>query len=275
MGDFFTGVADALRSLAWWRRMPGPMLLGLIPAVIVQAIALTVFIVLMFIVLPTWLDDWTAFADAWVPFWATALRSALYVITGIGVILLFTSTFVALTLMVGDPFYERIWRGAELRLTGAAPDSPYGLGAAIRDGLSLFLRGIGAAIIAGLLGLIPIVGAVIGFSVGLVFSGSGLATELTDRALTHRAMPRGERRALRKTQRARLLGFGVAGQLAMMVPVLAIFAMPTLVAGATEVVDDLLAGRRRPLPVPRPFGTPGGPAAATAPPPALPHAPLS
>ena len=95
-------------------------------------------------------------------------------------------TFTALTLIVGEPFYERIWRAVELDLGQAVPDEDYGFWRSVGDGLSLVARGAVIAVVAGLLGLIPVVGGVLGTIFGVAFTGWLLADELSSRALAAR-----------------------------------------------------------------------------------------
>lgn len=246
MRGFFSGVQDALGSTAWWKRTPSVMWWGLVPAAIVNAFAVTAFLLVMLVVLPSQLDAITAFAADWPPIWAGLLRAAIVIATGAGLILLISATFVALTLAIGDPFYERIWREVEVRLHGAAPDVPYGFFRGVGDSLRLLLRGLFGAVLAGVIGLIPIIGGVLGFIVGLSFTGWGLASELLGRALTHRGLDAGARARLLRSQRGRVLGFGVVAQLSTMVPLLSVIAMPTLVAGATQLASDLLGGSAAP-----------------------------
>ena len=86
------------------------------------------------------------------------------------------------------------------------------------DGLSLVARGAGIAVVAGLLGLVPVIGGVLGTIFGITFTGWLLADELSSRALTARGFDREARAALLRGDRARVLGFGVATQLCFLVP---------------------------------------------------------
>ena len=70
-----------------------------------------------------------------------------------------------------------------------------------------------------------------------------LADELTSRALVARGLDAAARRALRKDNRARVLGFGVATQLCFLVPLGAVLAMPAAVAGSTVLARTLLDAR--------------------------------
>lgn len=258
MGEFFRGAGDALRSLGWWRQAPRTMSLGLIPPLIVGAFGAAAFAAVMFFVLPPVVDAITSFADGWPAVWSGLLDAAVYGAVAVGMILLLNATFVALTLMVGDPFYERIWRDVETRLNGSAPGEEYSAWAAAGDALRLVVRGVWVAVVVWLIGLIPVVGAVLGFVVGLLLLGTGLVTELLDRPLTNRGFDRRARKALMRTQRARVLGFAATAQLGMMVPLVSIFTMPTIVAGSTELANRLLADAAPPQRAPAPHAAPRG-----------------
>lgn len=251
MRQFLRGVRELVGSLRWWSRLPGPMALGLVPILIVSTVFLAAFITLM-ILLPGWLTSLTPWAESWAPLWRGIFRGAVQVAVGVGLILLMNATMVATALAIGDPFYERIWRAVEVARTGQAPDEGYSFAQSLADSFRMFCFGVMAAIIAGVLSLIPLVGGVVGFIVGALFAGWAFATELTSRALTHRGFARRERKALLRTQRGRVFGFGVAAQLCTMVPLLAIVTVPTAVAGSTALVHDLLAATGQ-APTPRPL----------------------
>ena len=97
-------------------------------------------------------------------------------------------SFTAVTLLVGEPFYERIWKAVESDVGDSDIDSDYRLWRSVWDGLVLFARGVGVALLAALLGLIPVVGGVFGAVFAVLFTGWLLADELTSRALTARGM---------------------------------------------------------------------------------------
>lgn len=241
---FLRGAGDLLRGFGYWRRLPRAMALGLIPAAIVGVVLLGAIIGLI-AALPGLIDAWTGFADGWAEWAATVFRFAVGAALLGGAIVLAVVSFTALTLVVGDPFYERIWRAVEAELGGAAAESDYGFWRSIGDAVSLVARGLLAAIIAGLLGLIPVVGGVLGAVTGACLTGWLLADELTSRALTARGQDAATRRRLRGTQRARVLGFGVATQLCFLVPLGAVIAMPAAVAGSTVLARELVGSAPR------------------------------
>ena len=240
MSGFVAGVALLGRGFAYWRRLPKAMVLGLIPAAI-ASLLLFAAIVALGLSLPA-LTDWvTPFADGWPSFWAGVLRVAVGTAMLGAAIVLAAVSFTALTLVIGDPFYERIWRAVESDLGTPDLEDRTGFWRAARDGLALFVRGIGCAILAALCGLVPVVGGVLGFVAAVGMSGWLLADELTTRALAARGIQAVERRALRRHHRARVLGFGVATQLCFLVPLGAVATMPAAVAGATVLGRELLA----------------------------------
>lgn len=264
VSEFLTGIRFLGRGFGYWRRRPGLMMLGLLPGLIALALLAAVIIPLLFSLgaITTWM---TPFADGWDPFWATALRAAMSVVIAIGVIVLATVTFTALTLLIGDPFYQRIWRAVENDLGGAVPESDGGLRVAVGESIRLISLGALVALLALALGFIPVVGAPLAAVVSVLLTGRLLARELTGRALNARDIPGSVRSRMLGARRTRLLGFGVATQLCFMVPLGAVFIMPTAVAGATLLARDLLD--HPPLAAPRTTAA-SEPARRTPPPPA-------
>ncbi len=242
VASFFRGVGDLGRGFAFWGRLPGRMALGLIPAAIVGILLLAGIITLVAF-LRDIVTALTPFADDWAEVAASLVRLGIGAALLGGAIVLAVVSFTALTLLVGDPFYERIWRSVEQHLGDAPPESNYGFWRSIRDSIGLILRGLLAAIVAGLVGLIPLVGTALGAVVAAFLTGWLLADELTSRALSARGLDAAARRDLRRGQRARVLGFGVATQLCFLVPLGAVIAMPAAVAGSTVLARTLLDTR--------------------------------
>jgi len=241
---FLLGVRMLLRGFGFWRRQPGAMLLGLVPAAIVWVVVL-VGLVALGVSLPG-LTVWaTPFAAGWVEPWATITRTAIGAIVLGGAIVLAAITFTGLTLLVGDPFYERIWRAVEADLGGEAPGDGLGFWRSARDAVGFIALGVLVSLGVALSGLVPLIGGVLAPVLGVMLSGRLLAWELTGRAFESRGVEAAERAALLRGHRVRLLGFGIATQLCFMVPLGAIFTMPAAVAGATmlarSVLDDVAA----------------------------------
>jgi CysZ protein len=247
VSDFFSGARLLLSGFGWWRRRPGLILLGLIPAAIVSVLLGAALLSLAAGLVPL-TTTLTPFADAWPGFWAVLMRVAVGTAVFGGALLLAAATFTALTLLVGEPFYDRIWRSVEAAEGGGVPARDPGWRAAVADALSLIWRGVLAAVLAFAIGLIPVIGGVLGAVAGVLLSGWILADELSARALTARGVDRRTRRRLLKGNRARTLGFGVATQLCFLVPLGAVLVMPVAVVGATRLAHRALASEASGLP---------------------------
>ncbi|MET0811653.1 MAG: EI24 domain-containing protein [Microbacterium sp.] len=239
MREFLRGASLLGRGFGWWTRRPGLMALGLVPAAIVALLFLAGLVALGAF-LPGLVTAVTPFVEGWPGVWATVLRITIgTAMVGAALVVLAVS-FTALTLLLGEPFYDRIWRAVETDAGADAIDESYGFWRAVGDTISLLARGAGVALLAALLGLVPVVGGVIATVVGVGLTGWLIADELTARALTARGIDRVARRALLRTHRARALGFGVATQLCFLVPFGAVATMPAAVAGSTLLARTLI-----------------------------------
>lgn len=240
VAEFFLGVRTLLGGFGWWRVRPGLMLLGLVPGAIVSLLLGAGLVALGFWVTPL-AEALTPFADEWVTPWPTVLRLALGTAVFGAALLLSATLFTALTLLIGEPFYDRIWRGVErIEAPTTQLDRDPGFWAGISDAVSLIARGVLAALAAFLIGLIPIVGGALGAVTGILLSGWILADELSGRALTARGVDHRERRRMLRAHRARALGFGIATQLCFLIPLGAVLTMPAAVVGATRLAHGVL-----------------------------------
>lgn len=262
--EFFSGVGVLGRGLALWASAPRLMLLGAIPALIVGVVYLAGIIALL-VALPPLSDALTPFADDWDPVWRTAVRIAAgAALVGLAVLIV-VFTYTAITLLVGDPFYERIRFHVEEREGGAPPDEAAGgfwgqLGRGLVTTLRMLVltAAVGLLLFAG--GFIPVVGQTVVPVVAALFGGWVLAIELTGYAFDARALRLRDRRRMLGVRRARTLGFGVTVYLLFLLPLGAVFVMPAAAAGATLLAREALQPRA------------GRPAdAPTAAPPAPPH----
>lgn len=242
VSEFGTGIGYLGRGFGYWRRRPGLMALGLVPGLIALALLAAAIIPLLLNLggIIAWA---TPFADEWAPFWRDGLRTAVGLVAAIAVLALASVTFTALTLLIGDPFYQRIWRAIETDLGGDVPEGDGGVLVALGESIRLIALGALVALLALAIGFLPLVGAPLAAVSSVLLTGRLLARELTGRALNARDIPTVERSRLFAARRARLLGFGAATQLCFMVPLGAVFVMPTAVAGATVLARDLLRER--------------------------------
>jgi len=239
------GSSYLLRGFGMWRRRPGLMVLGMLPALLVFAVLVTLLVLLLLNLgdLASWL---TPFADDWDDTVRGLLRLGLALVLVVAALALSAMSFTGLTLMVGEPFYHRIWRETELMLGGVVPEGELGLARAVRDGAAMILIGVGTAAVVLALGLLPLVGAVAGAVLGFVVAGRVLAHELIARPLEARGMDRAARTSLLRSHRPRVLGFGFATQVFFLVPLGAIAVMPAAVVGATMLARDVLGEGQRP-----------------------------
>ncbi|SNR29061.1 EI24 domain-containing protein [Actinomadura mexicana] len=242
--DFFNGVGYLLRGIGWTARHPAQWLFGLIPALIVLALYAGALVLLAYRI-----DDLsggvTGFADGW----SDAARTSVRVVAGIALygsaLFLAIITFTAVTLLVGDPFYEAIAVRVEESQGGAPPEPDVPLlvqiGRAVKDTLILGAVALVFAIVFFACGFLPVVGQTVVPVVAALVSGYFLAGELTSIALERRGMRRRDRFARLKAHRPLAVGFGAATFVVFLIPLGAVLAMPGAVAGGTLLARERLA----------------------------------
>ena len=240
--EFFTGVGLLFRGFATWRTAPGRMALGLIPAFIVAAV-FTAGLIVLAVNIQAIAAAATPFANDWDRLWRDLTRLAVGIAFLIAAVLLISLTFTTITLLVGQPFYELVWRHAESRF-GEIPDRALGFWRSVGLGLSSALRMLVPTILAGIglfaLGLVPVVGAVLSAVLGALVGGWFLALELTGLAFDARGLGFRERRAALRARRALVLGYGAATYVLFLIPLGAVFVMPAAVAASVLVVRRAL-----------------------------------
>lgn len=245
VSEFFTGVGMLGRGFRVWGTAPKLMWLGLVPALIVAAIFL-IGIVVLAINLESLAALATPFANDWDPVLRDAFRLLVILAFFVLALVIVVYTFTALTLAVGDFFYEKIWRHVENRLGGAPTAPEIGIWREIRraigDGIRLLIPTVFFAILLFAFGLIPVVGQVSAAVLGAFIGGWFLTIELSGHAFEARGITLSQRRRILGSRRAMTVGFGVATWLLFLVPFGAVIAMPAAVAGATllsrRILDD-------------------------------------
>jgi CysZ protein len=236
------GVGCLFRGIGFVARRPRLWALGLLPALVTFVVLAGLVVVLAIFVgdLVTWA---TPFADGW----STGVRDAFRVLVDVALVLLAVwaevLVFVALTLAIGQPFYERLSRVVDEELGGAPaePDETWhrGLRRAARETPVMLLRTLPAGLAVFLVGLVPAVGQVAGAVLGALVGGRFLALELMTPAAEHRGLYLRDRLALARRHRLDVYAFGVPAFVLFLVPFLSVLLMPGAVAGATLLVREL------------------------------------
>ncbi|MDQ0312319.1 CysZ protein [Kitasatospora herbaricolor] len=243
MRDLVAGMGYLAKGQKWVARHGRWWGFGMIPALI----TLVGYIVAL-VLLSTRADDlaaWaTPFADGWGSPWQGLLRGALAAVTFGGGLLIALITFTAVTLLVGQPFYESLCEKVD-ETEGGAPAKPEiplwrELLISARDSLYVLVRVLAFGILLFACGFIPVVGQTVVPVAGFCVSGFFLVVELSAVALQRRGVPQAERIRLLRRRLPLALGFGVPLILLFLVPLLTVLAMPGAVAGATLLARDLV-----------------------------------
>ncbi|MBM0236088.1 EI24 domain-containing protein [Micromonospora sp. ATA32] len=239
VGRFLAGAGLLLRGLGLYVRSPGLVLLGIVPALISGALFVAGFATLAYFV-----DDLAALVTPFADDWPETARGLVRVIAGLAFLglggLIGVLTFTAVTLAIGDPFYEKISERVEERYGGApgAVDVPFW--ASLRRSVVDSLRLVAVSVLVGIplfaAGFIPVVGQTVVPVIGAAVGGWFLALELVGAPFYRRGMRLPQRRAILKADRPTALGFGVAVFVCFLIPFGAVLIMPAAVAGATLLV---------------------------------------
>lgn len=254
MRDLGVGFGYVVKGQKWVGRHGRWWGIGLLPGLIALALYVGALVGLGY-----GADDlvgWaTPFADDWPSPWSGLLRGFLTALVFAFGLFLAVITFTAVTLLVGQPFYEALSEEVDRVEGGDVPRSGLPLWRELwisaRDSLRVLLRVALYGVLLFALGFIPVIGQTVVPAIGFCVSGFFLAEELTAVALQRRGTELKERLALLRGRRMLVLGFGVPLALAFVVPFAAVFLMPGAVAGATLLVRDLTAPQGEPEPAHR------------------------
>jgi CysZ protein len=245
--QFLSGAALLGRGLGLCLRSPRLLGLGMIPALIAGVLYVAGLIALV-----AYVDDLAASVTWFADDWSTGLRDTVRLVAGAGVLglagLLGVLTFTAVTLLIGDPFYEKISELVEERFGGVPDQVEVVWWRSLRRSLVDSLRLIGLSVLIGLplfvAGFLPVVGQTVVPVLGASVAGWILSVELTGVPFQRRGRRLADRRRALRGHRPMALGFGMAVFLSFLIPFGAILLMPAAVAGGT-----LLARRTLGLPV--------------------------
>ncbi|MFC1403849.1 MULTISPECIES: EI24 domain-containing protein [Streptacidiphilus] len=255
LGHLLKGQRWVLRHGRWWG-------FGLLPGLV----ALVLYIAAL-VALATYATDiasWaTPFADSWSADWRSAVRALLAVLLVCGSLLLAVVTFTAVTLLIGQPFYESLSERVE-EIEGGAPPAPsqslwQQLVFAAREGLGSVLLTAGIGLLLLVLGFVPAIGQTVVPAAAFCVSGFFLTEQLAAVALQRRGLTFRQRIRRLRSRLGLTLGFGVPLVLLFLIPFVAVLLMPGAVAGATLLAREL-EPTAAPSPTPAPDGaTPGPP----------------
>jgi len=220
------------------------MVLGLVPGVISSLLLASVFVAVAL-----WVDDWARAISAGATGDSTP-NGLIVALVAVGIIggsvFLAIYAFTALTLLIGQPFFEaivdRVAPSAGLVFT--ADEEPFWRSSlrGILEGVGLLAFGIAVGIVGFALSFIPVVGSAAAFGLAAAVGGNLLALELTAYPLARvGVVSLRERRRVIAANRPVALGFGITAYFLCLIPLGAVISMPALVAGVT-----LLAARLAP-----------------------------
>ncbi|MFE1247339.1 EI24 domain-containing protein [Streptomyces sp. NPDC058735] len=245
MRDLGTGFRYLLKGQRWVARHGKSYGLGLLPGLITLVLYAAALVALAL-----WGEDavaWaTPFADDWSSPWLGLFRGMLTAVLFALSLLLAVVTFTAVTLLVGQPFYENLSERVDRDVSpdGHAPESGLPLWRELwisaRDSLRIVVRAAVWGVLLFACGFIPVVGQTAVPVLGFFVTGFFLTEELTAVAFQRRGVELRARLAMLRSRRTLVWGFGTPLAVAFLVPFVAVFLMPGAVAGATLMARELL-----------------------------------
>ena len=205
---------------------------SLLPLVVLPAVTagvlLTAGIAIGFSLAPLAEAQWAPDGPRWLSllsgFLITVATLTAGVVLGLGVALLLVS-----------PILDRLSRRVERLVRGAADDRGSGLAWELKESMRGAFYFLAAAPGILLFAIIPVIGP----PLAMLWAGFALAFQFSDPPLTRRGLGFGAKRAWHGRYRAETLGFGVAGLMALLIPLADLLVPPALAAGATLLVLDL------------------------------------
>jgi CysZ protein len=232
------------RGVGMYLRNPRYLFLGTIPAIIALVLVAVAFAVLVYFV-----DDLSALVTWFADDWSAGPRRTIRVLAGAAILvsaaLVTVLTYTALTLLIGDPFYEVISQRVEERLGGGTQGTAgvpwftsFRRNAA--DSIRMILLSVSVSVPLFLIGFVPVFGQVVVPVLEAVIGGWFLAVELTGVPFNRRGLRLADRRRILRGNRALALGFGIPVFLLLLVPFAAILVVPAAVVGSTLLTRQVL-----------------------------------
>jgi CysZ protein len=241
--DFFLGIGYFARGVRWFARQRRLWWLGVVPALITLLLYAVALGALLY-----WLDDLERWVTPFADHWSRDARTAAHVLAGLVVlgaaVYLAAVTFTAVTLMVGDPFYEKLAERVEDAHGGAPPEVG---GNVLVQGWRAAREGVATVLVTACLGVplfvagfVPAVGQTVVPALAACVSGFFLTVELTAFALVRRGYELRDRIRILRRHLPLTVGFGLAVFVVFLIPLGAVVAMPGAVAGATLLARERL-----------------------------------
>ena len=233
--DFFRGVRLYWRGVKTWASDPALMTLGLIPGLITAWLFVAAFVAMVM-----WLDplsNWisTLFVGDGGAHGLVQVAAALGIVGATLLVVIYG--FVAITTVVGQPFFERLSHRIDDRLGPVAngPEWPWWRNAArgAAEGLRLSLVTVPLSLSLLLLGFIPLVGTAIAWTLGALIGGWFVSLEFAAIPFERRGLRLRDRRRILARRRAQTVGFGAMAFVMSAFPPVAVLMMPSAVAGGT------------------------------------------
>ncbi|GAA5203997.1 EI24 domain-containing protein [Streptomyces thinghirensis] len=250
MRDLGAGFGHLLKGQRWVARHGKSYGFGLLPGLITLVLYAAALVGLAL-----WGTDFVAwatpFADDWSSPWPGLFRGFLTAVLFALALLLAVLTFTAVTLLVGQPFYESLSERVDRDVSpdGTTPESNLPLWRELwisgRDSLRILLRAAVWGVLLFALGFIPVVGQTVVPVIGFFVTGFFLTEELASVALQRRGVELRDRLALLRSRKMLVWGFGTPLSVSFLVPFVAVFLMPGAVAGATLLARELLGEETR------------------------------
>ncbi|MFI6009223.1 EI24 domain-containing protein [Streptomyces sp. NPDC051243] len=250
MRDLGAGFRYLLRGQRWVARHGKQYGFGLIPGLITLVLYAAALVALAL-----WGEDFvgwsTPFADDWSSPWQGLFRGFLTAVLFALGLLLSVVTFTAVTLLIGQPFYENLSEKVDRDVSpdGTAPESGLPLWRELwisgRDSLRVVVRAALWGVLLFALGFIPVVGQTVVPVIGVAVTGFFLTEELTAVALQRRRVELRDRLGMLRSRKTLVWGFGTPLAAAFLVPFVAVFLMPGAVAGATLMARELMEEETR------------------------------
>lgn len=246
--EFVAGIGLLGRGFARYRRDPGLLIAGIVPALIAAIVVLGALGVLIYFA--------TDIAGAITPFadhWSSVPRDLIHVVAGLSLVgacaLVAFVTFTSITLAIGDPFYEKIAVHVEDELGGVANTVQAPWWRSLGQGVLESIRLVAVSAVVGIplffAGFLPVVGQTAVPVIGALVGGWFLAVELVGAPFARRGLRLADRRRVLRQNRPLAVGFGAAVFVCFLVPLGAIVTMPAAVAGGALLSHRVLGPGER------------------------------